>query len=322
MQSEEAPISPTNSISLGRSDLRISRIGVGTWAWGDRWIWGYGGTYGDTEIRDAFSVSRAANVNFFDTAEVYGGGKSERLLGELASNDPSCLIATKFMPFPWRMRRNALHRAFRSSLLRLGANHVALYQVHFPFPPVSIETWVGQIGELYQEGLVGAVGVSNYGVIQMQRAHAALARYGIPLASNQVRFSLLHKIPEQTGLLSVARDLGITVIAHTPLAQGLLTGKYSQETPPPGFRRFRNRAKRLITLSPLIAHLISVGQSHGAKSPAQVALNWVIAKGGVPIPGAKNRHQAEENCGAIDWSLTDEEVRQLDGISDGVVIRA
>ncbi len=299
-------------ISLGPTDIRISPLGIGAWSWGDRFYWGYGRSYSEDDIQAAFNAGLAANINLFDTAEVYGFGQSERLLGRFAQDaGQPVVIASKFMPLPWRLGRGNLAGALRSSLRRLGVERVDLYQMHWPFPPVAIETWMEAMADAVQEGLVRAVGVSNYNADQLRRAHAALAKRGVPLASNQVHYSLLHREPEHSGLLEACRERDVTLIAYSPLAQGLLTGKYSADNPPPGMRRRRAGRTRLVQIEPLIALLREIGQAHGGKTPGQVALNWTICQGAVPIPGAKNARQAEENAGALGWRLTEDEVAAL-----------
>ncbi len=303
-------------VTLGQTDLEISRLGIGTWSWGSRIFWSYGSTHTDSDIREAFEASLAAGVNFFDTAEAYGRGHSERLLGELVqATEQRVVTATKFMPYPWRLRRVDLVRALRASLDRLGLTRVDLYQVHWPSPPISIETWMEGMSDAYEAGLIRAVGVSNYSVSQMQRGYAALKRRGLLLASNQVHFSLLQRAPERNGLLTACRELGVTLIAYSPLGQGLLTGKYSPENRPPGLGRRRYTRRRLAGVQPLVAKLREIGNSHGGKTPAQVALNWVICKGAVPIPGAKNAQQAKQNAQALGWRLTENEVAVLDELS-------
>ncbi len=312
--------SAQEKISLGRSDLRISRLGIGTWAWGDRLFWGYGrGGYTDSDLEDAFLVSQAAGINFFDTAEVYGRGRSERLLGQFmrASGRP-VIVATKFFPFPWRWRGASLLRALRASLSRLGLDRVDLYQMHWPYPPVPIESWMAGLVDAVGAGLVRVVGVSNYSPEQTRRAQAALARHGVPLISNQVHYSLLHRRPERNGLLDVCRELDVTLIAYSPLGMGLLTGKYTPENPPPALRGRRFKRDYLAQIQPLTALLRQMGQAHDGKTPAQVALNWVICKGAIPIPGAKNARQAQENVGALGWRLTEQEVAVLDRVSEGL----
>lgn len=312
----DAQPTAVETVPLGATEVRVPRLGIGTWAWGDRLFWGYGRGYTDADLQAAFETCLEAGIDFFDTAEIYGRGRSERLLGRFirAAGKP-VLVATKFFPYPWRLWRGSLTRALLGSLERLGMGRVDLYQIHWPFPPLSIETWMAALADAVEAGLTRAVGVSNYNVQQMRRAHAALAQRGIPLASNQVEYSLLKRAPERSGLLAACRELNVTLIAYSPLAQGLLTGKYSPENPPPGVRGRRYSRARLAQIQPLVSLLREIGAGHGGKTPAQVAINWVICKGAVPIPGAKNPHQARENIGALGWRLSDEEVRALDEAS-------
>ena len=306
-------------VPLGPTEIRISPMGIGAWAWGDRFYWGYGRSYTEADIEAAFNASTAAGINLFDTAEVYGFGQSERLLGRFArSSDRPAVIASKFMPLPWRLRRDNLASALRGSLRRLGMERVGLYQIHWPSPPIAIESWMEGLADAVEVGLVQAVGVSNYNVDQLRRAHSALATRGVPLASNQVEYSLLQRGPERSGLVDACRELDVTLIAYSPLAQGLLTGKYTADSRPPGIRGRRAGRKRLAQTEPIIALLKEIGGSHGGRTPAQVALNWIICKGAVPIPGAKNARQAEDNAGALGWRLTDDEQAALDVASQAI----
>jgi aryl-alcohol dehydrogenase-like predicted oxidoreductase len=289
-------------------------MGVGAWSWGDRLVWGFGRGYGEAEIAEAYSASREAGLDFFDTAEIYGMGASERFLGTFLRRSAPAVVATKFMPYPWRVRKGSLVKALRASLNRLGLHRVDLYQIHQPLPPRSIETWMAGLAEAVELGLTRAVGVSNYSPRQMERAHAGLARYGIPLASNQVRFSLIAREPERSGLLSLCRDLGVTLISYSPLGMGLLTGKYGPENPPPMSRRQRSRGI-LERLPPFLELMRQIGEAHDGRTPGQVAINWTLAKGTLPIPGAKTRRQAEENAGALGWQLTPEAIERLDEAS-------
>jgi aryl-alcohol dehydrogenase-like predicted oxidoreductase len=294
-------------------------LGVGTAAWGDRFLWGYGQDYKGEDLKQAFQSSLAAQVSFFDTAEVYGSGQSETLLGEcLKTSEQPVKIATKFMPYPWRLRRGSLLSALRASLERLGRSKVALYQVHQPLPPVRVETWMEGMAEAFQAGMIEAIGVSNYDRTRTQRAYDALIRMGIPLASNQVEYSLLNRRIEKNGLLDFCKELGITLIAYSPLAKGILTGKYSSQNPPRGVRSTMYTPGFLAKAQVLINQLRKIGVDRGGKSAGQVAINWTICKGTLPIPGAKNIEQAEQNAAAGGWRLTDDEVSLLDDLSDRV----
>jgi aryl-alcohol dehydrogenase-like predicted oxidoreductase len=306
-------------IPLGKTDIQISRLGLGTWQWGDRMFWGYGKSHTESDVQAAFQAGLESGICFFDTAEVYGTGRSELLLGECIQNLPQPLvIATKFMPFPWRLWKGRLIAALRASLNRLGLERVDLYQIHMPLPPVPIEVWAEALADAVDAGLIRAVGVSNFNAAQMLRAQAALTKRGVALTSNQVEYHLLNRQVEKNGLLKLCQELGVTMIAYSPLAKGMLTGKYTPERPPAGMRgRMFSRA-RLGAIQPLIKQLGECGMSHGGKSPAQVALNWLIGKNVVPIPGAKNSRQVLENVGALGWRLTEVEIASLDEISDGI----
>jgi aryl-alcohol dehydrogenase-like predicted oxidoreductase len=301
-------------VRLGRSPIEVAPLGVGTWAWGDRAIWGFGGDYGEPEVAEAFEASRSAGLDLFDSAEIYGWGRSERILGRLARGSPGSLIASKFFPFPWRWSREALPRAVRASLRRLGVPVIDLYQIHWPSILVPNRVWLESMADAVDEGLVRAVGVSNFSATQMEQAADVLARRGIPLASNQVEFSLIERDPERSGLLERCRQMGVTLIAYSPLGMGLLTGKYGPDHPPPLARHGR-AALTLRRIQPLLEAVRETGAGCG-RTMAQVALNWTLSKGTLPIPGAKNRRQAEENAGALGWSLTPEEVRRLDEVSE------
>jgi aryl-alcohol dehydrogenase-like predicted oxidoreductase len=309
-------------ISLGNTDLRVTPLGLGIWQWGDTLMWEYGKGYGEADLKQVYEATLAAGINFIDTAEMYGRGRSERVVGRFMAETHTrdqVILATKFAPLPWRLAPGRLLHALRESLNRLGLPQVDLYQIHFPYSPVSVETWMAAMADAVEAGLTRAVGVSNFSPSQTIRAHAALARRGVPLASNQVEFSLLAQSPATGGLVTVCRDLGVTIIAYSPIAKGALTGKYTPDNVPSGMRRRKYTRNYLARIQPLINLLKEIGQAHGGKTPAQVSLNWLVCKGAVPIPGAKNLGQAQENFGALGWRLTDEEVARLDEISGRVM---
>jgi aryl-alcohol dehydrogenase-like predicted oxidoreductase len=306
--------------SLGRSDLKVPRLGMGAMVWGQpkgmaRWTpaqLAYGPSHGASEEEQALEVSVTAGVNLIDTAAMYSNGASERRVGELI-HGKDVLVATKFPPGMFS-RTEDFPQAFEASLARLGRDSVDLYQHHFPSNRVSIPKLMEFMADAVEAGRVKAVGVSNYAAEQMRSAQAVLAKRGIPLASNQVQYSLLHRKPEVDGVLDACRELGVTLIAYQPLASGALTGKYGAGTRPTGFfRRFMGdfRGKGLEAVAPVVALLRQIGEGYG-KSPAQVALRWLIENESVlPIPGAKNGKQAAENAGALSFSLTSAEIEAL-----------
>ena len=304
---------------LGRSSLQVPRMGVGVMTWGDAKglarlhpaKTAYGGAHGIEEELQALEVSIAAGANLFDTAAFYSGGASERRLGELARGR-DVLIATKF-PSGFSFKAEDLPKELAANLDRLGRATIDLYQHHFPARGVSIPKLMDQLADAVEAGKVKTVGVSNYSAEQMREAHAALAKRGIPLASNQIEYSLLHRQPEANGILDACRELGVTLIAYSPLAGGALTGKYSATQKASGLRRFMPNfsSKTMQALQPVIALLGQIGERY-SKTPSQVAIRWLIENPIVlPIPGAKNRKQATENAGALSFSLTPEEVETL-----------
>lgn len=290
-------------------------LGVGTWSWGDSKVWGYGRSYGDQDLKGAFDASLRAGVRLFDTAEVYGFGTSERLLGRFAREaGQRVVIATKFFPYPWRVAGSQLRGALHASLARLGLSRVDLYQIHWPLPPRSITAWMGPLASVVSEGLAAAVGVSNYSARQMRMAFDRLAALGVRLASNQVEYSLLKRDVEFNGVLEACRELNVRLIAYSPLAMGMLSGKYTPASPPPGLRGFRYRRPLLERLPVLLQLLDEIGRACG-KTRNQVALNWLICKGALPIPGAKSAAHATENAGAAGWRLSPHQVAALDEAS-------
>jgi aryl-alcohol dehydrogenase-like predicted oxidoreductase len=292
-------------IPLGKTDMLISPLGMGTNAWGFR-------NRGDPAKLPTLEAALAGGINFIDTAEVYLFGGSEKTLGlVLPEHRAEVVLASKFFPYPWRLGKASLKRALQASLQRLGVAQVDLYILHFPVPPVPLETWVEALAEAQQAGLTRSVGVSNCNAAQTRRAQAVLARHGLPLASNQVEYSLQNRSAERNGLIETCRELGVTLVAYRPLGYGLLTGKYKPEDLPAVLHGRMVSKADLKRVSPLVGLLEELGRKHD-KTPAQVALNWIVCKGAVPIPGAKNPSQAAQNAGAMGWRLEAGEVDALD----------
>jgi aryl-alcohol dehydrogenase-like predicted oxidoreductase len=301
-------VSGEQPIPLGKTDVMVSPMGVGTNSWGSR-------KGPDHDKSATFAALLDGGISFFDTAEIYQGTASERTLGEcmrVAGRTPTVL--TKFFPFPWRLGKGRMAPALRRSLKRLQVLSVDVYILHFPWGPVPLEAWADALAGQVAEGLTRAVGVSNCDETQVRRAHAALHARGVPLACNEVQLSLLRPAAVGGGLLDACRELGVTLIAHRPLAQGMLTGKYSAENPPRGPRATLYGKDTLEKMLPLVDALRRVGSVRG-RTPGQVALNWVICKGALPIPGAKDPAQARENAGALGWRLSPDEIRELESAS-------
>ena len=314
------------TITLGPKGPEVPALGLGTWSWGDSLFWQYGGNYGVEDVRAAYKSSLAAGVNFLDTAEVYGLGESEKLIGQfmkegqMKEGEQPVVVATKYMPLPWRFSGQSVADALTDSLKRLKRSSVELYQVHMPFDFfMGQKTLMDALADEVEQGRIQTIGVSNYSAKQMRETHTLLAARGIPLAVNQMQYSLLHRNIEANGVLEAAQNLEMTILAYSPLAQGLLTGKYTvgSDRTPSGARRLDPKfsKKGLQKIEPVLAALQSVGDAH-SKTQVQVALNWLIGKGNVvPIPGAKNAKQAEQNAGALGWEMSATEREQLDNVS-------
>ena len=305
---------------LGKSNLHVPRMGVGAMVWGNQKglarlhpaQTAYGGAHGIEEERRAVEVSIAAGVNLFDTAAMYSNGAAESRLGEL-TRGRDVIIATKY-PGRFSFKAEDFPKELEMTLSRVGRDSIDLYQHHYPSTRLSIARLMDFVADAVVAGKVKAVGVSNYSAEQMREAHATLAKRGIPLASNQVEYSLLNRKPEVNGVVEACRELGITLIAYSPLAGGRLTGKYSAQNRPGGFFRrilpqYNRRA--LEEMQPVIKLLREIGARY-QKNPSQVALRWLIENPLVlPIPGAKNGKQAMDNAQALTFSLTTEEVEML-----------
>ncbi|MBG1243019.1 aldo/keto reductase [Nostoc sp. NZL] len=309
------------NITLGQNGPVVTPLCIGTWAWGDKLFWNYGDRYGPEQLQEAFTAALEAGITFFDTAEIYGMGKSEEFLGQfLQQTQQPIQIATKFGPVPWRFTAQSVSDALTESLKRLQLERIALYQVHWPFAFfLSQQTLMNALADEVKRGRIAAVGVSNYSAEQMRDAHQILAARGVPLAVNQVRYSLLSRQIESKGILATARELGVTILAYSPLAQGLLTGKYSIDSAeiPTGARKIDPRFKKegLEKIAPVISLLRSFGEKYD-RTPAQVALNWLIAQGNViPIAGVKTAEHVRQNSGALGWRLGDHEIGELELVS-------
>eukprot|EP00775_Hariotina_reticulata_P001988 gene1988-2310_t len=298
-------------------------MGLGTWSWGNKFLWGYD-TSMDHELQDVFNLVVSAGVNVFDTADSYGtgalSGRSEKLLGQFIREYPGSSrlssnlhVATKFAAYPWRVTPGNIVAACRGSLRRLGQEQISLGQLHWSAAKYApLQEWAlwNGLADCYEQGLVRACGVSNYGARELRRVAKDFAKRDVPLASAQVQFSLLSIGSAQSSVKAVADDLGIVLIAYSPLGLGLLTGKYSLDSLPPGPRGSLFR-QLLPGISPMTNTLQAVAKSR-KKTMSQVAINWCICKGTVPIPGAKDMQQARENLGALGWRLSSAEVAELD----------
>lgn len=296
---------------LGSSDLRVTSVGLGAWQWGDTNFWTYGKDYDRKDLEEVWWATLEAGVNWVDTAEVYGKGASETILGEmLAQTDPEVIVASKV--FPDKDSALGVRQAAEASLKRLGIDVIDLYQVHWWPPKLPIGELMRGMDGLARDGLVRYVGVSNFSVAQVEEAQSHLEHARI--VSNQVHYSLLHREPEEEGLVEHHAENGIAIIAYSPLEQGILTGKYTPDHRPGGFRadkaRFSPKALEAVQL--LLETLGEVAVLHG-RSTAQAALAWLLKDPNVVvIPGAKNLRQLEENVGGAGWHIPKDELGQIE----------
>ncbi len=278
---------------------QVSRVGLGTWQFGSR-EWGYGAGYASGAARDIVRRARELGVTLFDTAEVYGFGKSEQILGDaLGADRDEVVVASKVFPvapFPAVIRRRE-----QASARRLQLERIPLYQVHQPNPVVPDSVIMPGLRSLLADDRIGAAGVSNYSLARWRKADAALGR---PVVSNQVQFSLAQPGP-LADMVPFAERENRMVMAYSPLAQGLLGGKYSVDTRPGGVRAMNPLfgTENLRRVAPLLDTLRQVADVHDAK-PAQVALAWLLSLPRVVvIPGASSVEQLEFNVAAAELEL-------------------
>ncbi|MBD2496498.1 aldo/keto reductase [Nostoc sp. FACHB-280] len=307
-------------------ELSLSKMGCGTWAWGNQVLWGYNENM-DEQLQAVFNLCVSNGVTLFDTGDSYGtgrlNGRSELLLGRFSQeyqglNQEKICIATKLAAYPWRWTSQSMIKACQSSAQRLGRN-VDLVQMHWStanYAPWQEKGLLEGLADLYEQGLVKGVGLSNYGPKRLKMVQQRFAERGVPISTLQVQYSLLSTYPvTQLGLKDVCDELGIKLIAYSPLALGILTGKYSETgTFPKGVRGLLFR-QLLPGVRSLLACLQAIAQSRN-KTMSQVAINWCICKGTIPIPGAKSLAQAQENIGALGWQLDAGEIAELDKAAD------
>ncbi|WP_379133616.1 aldo/keto reductase [Paenibacillus sp. sgz500958] len=315
---------------LGRSSMSVSPLGLGCWQFskGSGIVGRYWSNLEDADILDIVRVSLEGGMNWVDTAEIYGGGKSEQALASVldqlqAGGNESFkpLIATKW----WPLFRTAgsITSTIDERIRCLGGRTIDLYQIHQPFSLSSIANEMKAMAGLVKAGKIRYVGVSNYNAKQMVEAHKLLKQYGLDLVSNQVKYNLLHRNIDQNGTMDAAKELGISIIAYSPLQQGILTGRFhkdpAQISAVSRIRKMQSGLdeKSMAKSRGLIELLSQLGDKYGA-TPGQVALNWLIHFHGetvVAIPGASKVRHAQENIGAMTFELAKEELEQLNTAS-------
>jgi aryl-alcohol dehydrogenase-like predicted oxidoreductase len=313
----------SNLRPLGCTGIMVTPIGLGCWQFskqknmaGKFWP-----TLADDVINKVVSLSLEGGINWFDTAEVYGKGASEKALSgalQLAGKKPGeVFIATKWWPM-FRFASN-IRKTIDTRIRALAPYPIDLYQVHQPWGFSNEKSEVTVMAELLDRKLIKYIGVSNFSANQMKSAWETLDKKGIPLASNQVNYSLLNRKIESNGVMDLAKKLGVTIIAYSPLAQGLITGKF-HDNPElisnTGFRKYsyQFKAEGLAKSLPVVMLVKELALKYKV-TPSQVALNWLIHFNGdmvVAIPGATREIHVKENTGAMSFKLSDEDMNRLD----------
>ncbi|MHA1199225.1 MAG: aldo/keto reductase [Candidatus Heimdallarchaeaceae archaeon] len=311
--------------TLGKTDIKVSPIGIGVMMWmGGKGIIGrLAPDVSDDVKNDIIKESVAGGINFFDTAEMYGFGRSEaNLVKALKANnieDKDVIIETKWNPMLRRARN--MRKSINKRIQYLEDYTIDLYMVHQPISFSSIKTEMKEMAKLLESGKIRSVGISNYNANKMREAHEELEKLGIPLAANQVNYSLVKRSIESNGILDTAKELGLTITAYTPLAGGLLTGKLhnNPDAMKNKFAMYRMVAKRNMEESiPLVETLTEIGKAHEVL-PGQVALNWLVTYSGdtvVTIPGATKAYQAKESAGAMTFNLSKAELEEISNVSE------
>ncbi|PSN10816.1 aldo/keto reductase [filamentous cyanobacterium CCT1] len=302
--------------------LTLPKMGCGTWAWGNQLLWGYDQSM-DSDLQQVFNHCLSHGVTLFDSGDSYGtgrlNGRSETLLGQFAQDyqgpqRESLCLATKLAAYPWRLTPGSVVKAGEASARRLQ-RPIDLVQMHWStanYLPWQEAPFLDGLMDLVDQGQARAVGLSNFGPKRLKLAHQRFQERGLSIATLQVQYSLLSTYPvTELGLKDLCDELGIRLIAYSPLALGLLTGKYAAQGPyPSGIRGLLFR-QLLPKIQPLLDTVGAIA-AHRQKTSAQVALNWCLCKGTLPIPGAKTLAQAEQNIGALGWRLDAGEVEDLD----------
>jgi aryl-alcohol dehydrogenase-like predicted oxidoreductase len=285
---------------LGGSGFSVPALGVGT----NRWN---ASGPDQVRLRDTLTAALDAGMGLFDTAEAYSAGRSEIALGQAARADGRpVLLASKFAPFPYRVSTARFAPALDKTLERLGRDSLDLYYLHFPYSPRGVGTWMRAMARAVKAGKIRAVGISNCNVAQMRKAAGVLARYGIPLAANQVHYSLMHRKPETDGVLDACRRMDVALVAYRPLGGGAIT---AGSPGGPG-------------QSALAGTLREVAATRNATA-AQVSLAWLLKQDDhvIPIPGATRPEHVRENSGALSLELSEEELAAIDRASASAAAR-
>lgn len=309
---------PETRITLkgAQHDVQVPWISWGAWSWGDVATWQWDDGTERPALREAWKQAVQKGLIFIDTAQAYGSGESEKICGELFQGMPrdSFVIQTKWYVVPdnpTNLTTGAPAKFLRESLDRMGLDYVDIYLVHGPIHPRSISTVAKGVAECVEKGWTKVVGCANYSAEDMAELADELAKYHIPLATNQCEYSLLRRYPETHGLLAECRKRGIVFQSYSSLAQGRLSGKYGPGNEPPKTHRFSNYPMKDIVP---VLEVVNKIASRRNVSPAAVALNYNISKGVLPVVGIRNPSQMEGDAQALGWRLAKDEMEKLDQV--------
>lgn len=301
-----------------KGDVRASYLSIGAWSWGDTGTWHWDDATERPRVKEAWQVLLRNGVNFIDTAQAYGSGESERICAELFAGMPrdQFVIQTKYYVVPDLQNilspTHAPAKKLKESLERFNLDYVDIYMVHGHIHPGSIAQVAKGMAECVEKGWTKAVAVANYSKDDMLQMADELAKYGVPLASNQVEFHPLRRFPETSGLLQACKDRGIVMQSYSSLAQGRLTGKYDRDHEPPKTYRFSSYA--MSDIEPVLQVLDRIARRRGT-SLAAVSLNYNLCKGVIPVVGVRSPAQAEQDVKALGWRLSNEEIKEIDAVS-------
>ncbi|KAJ5811988.1 hypothetical protein N7474_008289 [Penicillium riverlandense] len=302
----------------GGKDVQIPYMSIGAWAWGDKATFGYDATRDLPRIHAAWEKLKAVGLTFVDTAQAYGDGESERICGSLfrGMSRNSFVVQTKWLSAPdltnTLMQSKGPKRKLKDSLSRLGLDYVDIYLVHGPIHPAMISTVAKGMAECVEAGMTRAVGVCNYDTQEMVKMADELGKNGVPLAVCQCEYSIIRRFPEASGMIRECRKRGICFQGFSSLAEGRLTGKYSETNQPPRTLRFSSYPMHM--LEPTVNVLKRIADERRIPVPA-VALNYSINKGVVPLVGIRDAEQAEQDMQALGWRLTEDEIKRIEAVS-------
>ena len=300
----------------------MSKIALGTWAWGAGAFGGdavFGSKTDVDNLKPVFDAAMKAGLNLWDTATVYGMGESEKILGTFVAGEKreSVEVSTKFTPQLAEMFDNSVEKMADASIERMGCDYIDIYWIH---NPMDVERWTPGLIPLLQSGKVKRVGVSNHNIKEIQRANEILSEAGFKVSAVQNHFSLLYRSSEKGGVLDYCKENGIEFWAYMVLEQGALSGKYNMENPLPAES---DRGKKynpvLPQLEALTNEMTAIGQKYGA-SCSQIGIAWAIAKGTLPIIGATKERHVIEAAEAAKIQLTAEEIAKLEALADATGI--